>query len=179
MHLLRISTGIIAIAALSGCASAPPAVESVPAPSSNDRAAAVAAAGTPVRWQGNFQATQQRTGMAAPTSQNKTTGSIFLAQAGADRARVRITLSTDLRNVSQMQWGIVPGRCGSVALPLVALQRFPVIEIGGNSRGELDMEMPLTLPTSGSYHANVYNGGTQLNNVVSCANLAMSGGNRG
>ena len=176
MHLRRISTGILTFAALAACSSAPPPVTTAPAPStaSNDRAAAIAAAGTPTRWQGTFQPTQQRTAMAAPTSQNKTTGSIFLAQAGPDRARVRITISTDIRNASQMQWAIVPGRCGSGALPIVAVQRFPVIEIGGNSRGELDMEMPLTLPTSGAYHANVYNGGTQLNNVVTCANLSMS-----
>lgn len=176
MHLRRISTGILTFAALAACSSAPPPVTTAPAPStaSNDRAAAMAAAGTPTRWQGTFQPTQQRTAMAAPTSQNKTTGSIFLAQAGPDRTRVRLTISTDLRNASQMQWAIVSGRCGSGALPIVPVQRFPVIEIGGNSRGELDMEMPLTLPTSGSYHANVYNGGTQLNNVVTCANLAMS-----
>lgn len=179
MHLLRISTRILAVAALAGCASASPPVAGSPAPSTNDRAAVLAAAGTPARWQGNFQATQQRTGMAAPTSQNKTTGSIFLSPAGSDRTRVRLTISTDLRNASQLQWGIVPGRCGSAALPIVAVQRFPAIEISGNNRGELDIEMPLTLPTSGSYHANIYNGGTQLNNVVSCANLTMSGGNRG
>lgn len=171
MHLRRISTGILTFAALTGCASAPPAVE--PAPSPNDRAAAMSAAGTPTRWQGNLQPTQQRTAMAAPTSQNKTTGTVFLASAGADRTRARITVSTDVRNASQMQWALVSGRCGSGALPVVGLQRFPIIEIGGNSRGELDMEMPLTLPTSGSYHVNIYNGGTQLNNVVSCANLSM------
>jgi len=174
MHLRHIGTAILASAALAGCASAPPAVESAPPAASNDRAAAMSAAGTPTRWQGNFQPTQQRTGMAAPTSQNKTTGSIFLAQAGPDRTRVRITVATDLRNASQMQWAIVSGRCGSGALPIVSVQRFPVIEIGGGNRGELDMEMPLTLPTSGSFHANVYNGGTQLNNVVTCANLSMS-----
>jgi len=113
--------------------------------------------------------------MAAPTSQNKTTGSVFLSQAGSNRTRARVTVSTDVRNASQMQWALVPGRCGSGALPMVALQRFPVIEIGSNNRGEIDMEMPLTLPTSGSYHVNIYNGGTQLNNVVSCANLIKQG----
>ncbi len=113
--------------------------------------------------------------MAAPTSQNKTTGSVFLSQAGSNRTRARVTVSTDVRNASQMQWALVPGRCGSGALPMAGVERFPVIEIGSNNRGELDMEMPLTLPTSGSYHVNIYNGGTQLNNVVSCANLTKQG----
>lgn len=172
MHLRRISTGILTIAAIAGCASTPPAVDS-PAASSNDRAAAISAAGTPTRWQTMLQATQQRTAMAAPTAQQKTTGSVFLSEAGANRTRVRMTVSTDVRNASQMLWAIVPGRCGSGSMPIAGVQTFPVIEIGNNGRGELDMEIPITLPTTGTYHVNVYNGGSQLNNVVSCGNLTV------
>lgn len=174
MHLLHIGTGVLVLAGLSGCASTPPVV-SAPAPS-NDRAAVLAAAGTPTRWQATLQPTQGRTAMAAPTSQNKTTGSVFLSAAGADRTRVRLTVSTHLANASALLWAIVPGSCGSGAQPIVGVQRFPVIEIGGNNRGELDMEMSLELPTSGSYHVNVYNGGTQLNNVITCGNLRRQGG---
>lgn len=172
MHLRRISTGILTIAAVAGCASAPPAVEA-PGTSSNDRAAAMSAAGTPTRWQTMLQATQQRTAMAAPTAQQKTTGSVFLSEAGANRTRVRMTVSTDVRNASQMLWAIVPGRCGAGSMPIAGVQTFPVIEIGNNGRGELDMEIPITLPTTGTYHVNVYNGGIQLNNVVSCGNLTV------
>lgn len=173
MHLRRISTGILAIAAVTGCASAPAAVETAPQASTGDRAAVIAAAGTPTRWQGTFQATQQRTGMAAPTSQNKTTGSIFLAQAGASRTRIRLVVSTPIANATSLQWALAPGRCGSGSMPLTGVERFPVIEISNNGRGELDMEIPLTLPTSGTIHANVFiGGGQQLNNVIACANLS-------
>lgn len=109
--------------------------------------------------------------MAAPTSQNKTTGSIFLAQAGQSRTRIRLNISTPATNSTALQWAIVPGRCGSGGIPITGVERFPVIEISNSGRGELDMEIPLTLPTTGTYHANVYRGGTQLNNVVTCANL--------
>lgn len=169
MHLRRISTGILTFAALSGCASTPPAVES--GPQSNDRAAAIAAAGTPTRWQGTLQATQQRTGMAAPTSQNKATGNVYLTQAGSDRTRVRLIVSTPISSATALQWAILPGRCGTGSLPIAVVERFPVIEISNNGRGELDMEMQLTLPTSGAFHVNVYSGGTQLNHVITCANL--------
>ncbi|MCR4340211.1 MAG: hypothetical protein NUW01_10050 [Gemmatimonadaceae bacterium] len=176
MHLRRISTGILAIAAIAGCASTPPAVESAPQPATNDRAATIAAAGTPTRWQGTFQPIQQRTGMAAPTSQNKTSGSIFLAQAGPSRTRIRLVVSTPIANATSLQWALVPGRCGSGSMPLTGVERFPVIEISNNGRGELDMEISLTLPTSGSLHADVYVGaGTQLNNVIACANLSKQG----
>jgi|GEM_PF-727893 len=174
MHLRRISTGIFALAAATGCASTPPAVESAPAASSNDRAAAISSAGTPTRWQGTFQPTQQRTGMAAPTSQNKTTGSIFLAQAGPSRTRIRLVVSTPIANATALQWALAPNRCGSGSMPITGVERFPVIEISNNGRGELDMEIPLTLPASGSLHANIYTGGgTQLNNVIACANLSL------
>lgn len=169
MRLPRIGTIAFGLAA-TGCA-APPAVATAPAPVSNDRAAVIAAAGTPTRWQGSFQPIQQRTGMAAPTSQNKTTGSIFLAQAGPTRTRIRLTVSTPLSHATALQWALAPGRCGSGTLPVTSVERFPVIEISNNGRGELDMEISLTLPTTGSLHANVYLGGQQLNNVIACANL--------
>lgn len=128
--------------------------------------------GTPTRWQGTLQATQQRTGMAAPTSQNKTTGSVSLTEVGPERTRVRMIVSTPVSSVSALQWAILPGRCGSGTLPIAVVSSFPAIEISNNGRGELDMEIPLALPTSGTFHVNVYRGGTQLNNVITCANLS-------
>lgn len=115
--------------------------------------------------------------MAAPTSQNKTTGTIFLSPAGPSRTRIRLIVNTPIiANTTVLQWAISPGRCGSGTLPITGVERFPVIEISNSGRGELDMEMPLTMPVTGSFHANVYNaGGNQLNNVIACANLTRQG----
>lgn len=126
----------------------------------------------PTRWQGTLQATQGRTGMAAPTAQNKTTGSVSLTETGPDRTRVRMIVSTPLSASTALEWAILPGRCGSGTLPIAVVSRFPAIEISNNGRGELDQEIQLALPTSGTFHVNVYRGGTQLNNVITCANLS-------
>lgn len=174
MHRLHLTAAVLAVAALSGCASAPPPVD--PGANSGDRAAVLGSAATTIRWSGTLQPTQQRTGMAAPTSQNKAYGSVFLAQIGPSRTRVRLNVSTPIQSSRVLQWALHTGRCGSGSLPIVSVERFPVIEIGTSGRGDLDAEMPLSLPETGTFHVNVYLGGQQLNNVLTCANLRREGG---
>lgn len=169
MNLLRIGTAVFAISAVSACASTP-AVES--APQSSDATPASVAGDAPVSWRGTLQATQQRTGNAVPTSQHKSTGTISLTQTSPGRTRVRLVVSTPIASSTALQWAIAPGRCGSGNMAIAVVSSFPVVEISNNGRGELDMTMQLDLPTSGSFHANVFSGGTQLNNVITCANLA-------
>jgi hypothetical protein len=171
MHRLHVTAAVFAIAGLWGCASAPPTVE--PA---GDRATTLGSATTTIRWSGTLQPTQQRTGMAAPTSQNKAYGSVFLAQIGPARTRIRLNVSTPIQSSGVLQWAMHTGRCGSGTLPIVGIERFPVIEVGTSGRGELDAEMPLSLPETGRFHVNVYVGGQQLNNVLTCANLRREGG---
>jgi len=171
MHLHRISMPLLVFAALSGSASVRAAGQTTPAPPPNDRAAAMAAAGSPIRWQAMLQATHQRTAIVAPMIRNRTTGTIFIAQAGAERARVRLAVSTTRHDGSPLQWAIVPGRCGSNMMPITSVERFPILDIGADGRGELDMELALTMPATGQFHVNVYRGGTQLNNVLTCGNL--------
>lgn len=114
--------------------------------------------------------------MAAPTSQNKAYGTVHLSQAGPGRTRVRLTVSSPIQNSTTLQWAIHTNRCGSGTLPIVGVERFQVIEVGTSGRGELDAEMPLTLPETGTFHVNVYLGGQQLNNVLTCGNLRRDGG---
>ena len=46
-----------------------------------------------------------------------------------------------------------------------------MIEVASNGRAQLDDELALQLPASGDYHVNVYLGGQNLDNVITCANL--------
>lgn len=162
----------LTVAIASACASPSPVAGPAPEPST----VALPMTG-PLRWSGTLQPVQQRTGMAAPTSQNKAYGTVFLAAAGPERTRVRVTVSTPITsaaggNPSSLAWGIHPGRCGSGSLPLVGIERFPPIELTGAGRGELDAEMAFRLPESGSYHVNVFWGRRSgLQDVMTCANL--------
>jgi hypothetical protein len=59
----------------------------------------------------------------------------------------------------------------------MAIEHFPVIEIGGNGRGEVDTDMALRLPVLGTYHVNVYwTGRGGLADVMTCANLKREDG---
>jgi len=115
---------------------------------------------------------QQQSGGLGPTGQNKAFGTVRLASRGAQRTAISLTVSTPLSSSASLNWAVLPGRCGTGALPLVGIERFPVIEIGNNGRGQLDAEMSLELPANGTYHVNIYWAtGQQLSDVMTCANL--------
>jgi len=107
-----------------------------------------------------------------PTGQNKAFGTVKLSSKGANRTAISISVSTPLSNAASLNWALLPGRCGAGSLPLVGVERFPVIEVGNNGRGQLEGDMSLELPQSGSYHVNIYwASGTQISDVMTCANL--------
>jgi hypothetical protein len=153
---------------IAACATAKPAETGTTAAPS----ASVSAAGKTIRWSGTLQPTQQVTGGLGPTGQNKTFGTVTLTSKGSERMAAEISLSTPLQSSTSLNWAILPGRCGTGSLPLAAVERFPVIDVGNNGRGQLHAEMALALPESGAFHVNVYwGGGQQLSDVMTCANL--------
>jgi hypothetical protein len=128
-------------------------------------------------WTGSLQPTQERTGAAVPTKQQKAYGTVRLQPTSRDlnRTSVSIVISTPLQEPSELRWAIVPGRCGSGALPMVGHEHFPVLEVSSNGRGQLTTEIPFAMPYDGSYHVNVYRGTVQMENVLTCANLRRAG----
>lgn len=115
---------------------------------------------------------QQQTGGLGPTGQNKAFGTVTLSSKGSERTVVSISVSTPLQNSTALPWAILPGRCGTGSLPLAGLERFQLIDVSANGRGQLSTEMALALPESGTFHVNIYWGtGQQLSDVMTCANL--------
>lgn len=128
-------------------------------------------------WSGSLQPTQQRTGGLAVTGQNKAFGqvSIMPAEGNLRRMRVRLNVAVPTNSSTTYRWAVLPDRCGSGQLPLLGFEQFPLLDISTNGRGQVEAELPLELTASGSYHVNVYSGGQQLDNVVTCANLRYGG----
>ena len=155
---------------LAACATAKPVDDAgAPAPTAS---VSSGSSGAPIRWTGSLQPMQQRSGGLGPTGQNKAFGNVSLSSKGSDRTAISISLSTPLQGSAALSWAILPGRCGSGALPIVGIERFPAIDVGNNGRAQLDTEMALELPTNGAYHVNIYwAGGQQLSDVMTCANL--------
>lgn len=128
------------------------------------------------RWAGNFQPTQQRTGGIQVTGQNRAFGTVTMTKAEGRLERMRVSLVVAVpTNVStQLRWALLPGRCGSGSLPLIGFDQFPLLEVSTNGRAQLETDLPLVLSANSSYHVNAYVGGSQLDNVVTCANLRFT-----
>lgn len=160
------------VLALAACASAKTTDSTGAAPSTS---VSTSPAGGTIRWTGSLQPIQQASGGLGPTGQNKAFGTVTLSSKGTERTAISITVSTPLSSSTTLRWGILPGQCGTGSLPIVGIERFPQIDVGNNGRGQLNAEMALSLPTSGSYHVNIYwANGQQLSDVMTCANLRKS-----
>jgi hypothetical protein len=144
-----------------GCASSPSAANESAAPPSSSG------------WVGTFQPTQERTGVLAPTRLQQAGGTVRLRQSVRDpqRTTVALAVSTALQEPTALRWAVLPGRCGAGSLPLLSFEQFPPLDVTSSGRGQLEIDVPIVLPESGSYHVNVYHGGTQITNVLTCATL--------
>jgi hypothetical protein len=128
-------------------------------------------------WSGNLQPTQQRTGGLAVTGQTKAFGQVSISRAPGrlQRMHVKLTVSVPSQGAASYRWAVLPDRCGAGSLPLIGFDQFPLIDVSTNGRGQVDADLPLELTANGTYHVNVYDGGQQLDNVVTCANLRFGG----
>lgn len=123
---------------------------------------------------GSFTPVQVRSSGVSMRTQSRIYGTVDLTdiEGTSPRSRVRLTFTSQTGGTSYTaQWALLQGRCGAGSLPIIAIDNFPMIEIGSNGRAQLDAEIAVGVPTSGEYHVNVYVGGQQLDNVITCANL--------
>jgi len=124
-------------------------------------------------WSGPLQPTQQRTGGLNVTGQIKAFGNVTISasEGSLQRQHVYLTVAVPTTLSQQLRWAVLSGRCGNGDLALIGYDAFPLIDISSNGRGQVEADLPLNLDAEGSYHVNVYNGGQQLENVLTCANL--------
>lgn len=128
------------------------------------------------RWTGNLNPTTQRTGVLAPPGQSRAFGTVEVTPGprGPERVRVRITLSAPTENRT-LNWALLPGRCGTPQLPLLAIDQFPPIQINANGRGQTDVVIPVAFPGDGELQLAVYWGrGDDVGDIMTCANLRRS-----
>jgi hypothetical protein len=85
--------------------------------------------------------------------------------------RVRITLSTGDRAVSDMEWSISPGRCGTKLQLILPPASMPPLEVRSGGTADVQYEGVINLTPQMSYHVPVFQGGHSQQNMVACANL--------
>jgi hypothetical protein len=170
------NSALAALGALSMLAACSSATQSGAAASTSSTSRANNAA--TLRWSGSFAQSQQQTGDLAPRSTNKVYGNVSLTRPRDDQSSVhaKVTLSTPLGESRLLHWAILDGSCGSNTLPLLAIEQFPQINITNNGRGQIDVDLPLTLMPTGSYHVDVYwTTGHDHGDLMTCANLRLDG----
>src|SRR5687768_6241529 len=123
MHPQR-AISALAFAALVCSGSSLPAQTTAPV----DSTRAVEAAAKPMRWQAPLRAIRQTSGSHVSLLRGQTTGNVYLVATAPDRVRAQITLSTPFNDPVSLQWAVVRGRCGDNTLPIVPIERFPVIQ---------------------------------------------------
>ena len=135
---------------------------------------------SPRAWTGRFQQQQQRASGVGPTSKNRAFGSVKLAPKAGDakRTRVEIDLNAPVQAGASMAWSVYPGRCGSgsgLGMPLVATSSLPMLEAIRSGSASLATDVAFELPTSGTYHLNIFWGisSSDLADVLTCANLRL------
>jgi hypothetical protein len=157
--------------ALVACASAPAAK---PDPTS-DSGRTDALLALTNRWTGTLNPTQGRTAAVAATTRQKAFGTVELTVLPnrPTFTHVRLSVTVPIEpGLNNLGWGIHPGNCGSGTPPVIAPGMFPMMVVSTNGGASLDDNIPFQLPESGNYHLNVFRGGgTQLNDVITCADL--------
>lgn len=136
-----------------------------------------------MRWTGTLQPTKQYAGVGRQAARHAVHGRVRLTPSAVDteRTHVALSLSAPGHTASTLRWAVVPGRCGSSALPLLAYDQFPLLDVGSASNAQMEIVLPLRLEPGTAYHVNVYVVEraperrqrllTQPQLVVSCANV--------
>lgn len=127
------------------------------------------------RWSGMIQPTYQNSGATAASRRTNIDGTVDLVadKDYTSRTKVDITLGTPVTN-STVSWALVPDRCGTGGVPVLPVDAFTPIEVGPSGRGEVSVIIPFELPTSGTYHVDIYEGArATLADVQACAELRI------
>lgn len=126
-------------------------------------------------WTGSIQPTNQNSGEATASRRTMINGDVSMVadKDYPERTEVHITLGTPTTN-SSVSWALVPERCGTGGVPVLPVSSFSPIDVGPSGRGEVTVGIPFTLPTSGAYHINIYEGQrAELADVQACAELTL------
>lgn len=164
------AVGATAFGMLTGCAQSTP-VETAPTPSASADKLASARA----QWTANLQSVTQNRGQVAQTTRDRSYGTASWTRGAAASLSSVNLVFTYTGQERTLAWAILPGSCGSPALPIIPMSNFPELNIGGGGRAQVTTSLPLELPASGAHHVAIYRdrrGGADA--LIACGNLRFS-----
>lgn len=167
-HLL--SAGLV-MACLADCASVPPVGS--PTQSTDDQSPNVYP--TMKRWVGSLNPTRSYNASAVATERQNAYGRVELTVSPASVTLTHVALKVSVPNqpgLDMAGWAVAEGRCGSGNPPVLSPSAFQPIPLNANGQGSIDVTIPFVIPDKSIFHVSVFRGsGTQLTNVLSCADL--------
>ncbi len=136
----------------------------------------VSAAGGSARWTANIQSVTQSRGDVVQSTRDRSYGSGTWSVGDAAALSKVDLVFTYAGQEKFLAWSILPGNCGTGALPILATANFPEINVGGGGRGQVSASLPVALPTGGTYHLDIYRDRRQgPDALVACGNLRYNG----
>lgn len=170
-RLFVAAVGAGTLALLAACAQSTP-VEGAPSPS----VSASGSTGAGARWAANIQSVTQNTGSVQAASRDRSYGSATWTHGAAASLSNLNLVFTYTGQERTLAWAILPGSCGTPALPVAPMSSFPELNVGGGGRAQVSTSLPLQLPSTGTYHIDIYRdrrGGTDA--LIACGNLRYAG----
>jgi hypothetical protein len=130
-----------------------------------------------LQWSGRFRSQVTHDAHLAPNPvRHEASGSVRIDAPSPGQTHVSLDLSLpEQTDPVRLYWAVVQGSCGSNALPLLTVSQFPQIPIN-SSRGTLDANLAVPMPTAGTWHVNVFGpntAGSDESDVISCADLTL------
>ncbi len=165
--LVPLSAGALAVLA---CAPKPP-VEGGAEPVRTSAAAPAAS------WTANLQAVTQSRSDVAQSSRSRSYGSATMSRAESNNLTRVSVVFNHTGSDRYLNWAVFAGTCGTPSLPVIPINNFPELQIGGGGRAQTTADLPFEFPTQGTYHINIYRERQQnLAGLLACGNLRVSGG---
>ena len=127
------------------------------------------------RWSGRIASVTQNRGDVAQSTRDNSYGSADWTRGnGPTLSTVNLTFTYSGAG-RELNWALIAGSCGIANLPLIPMANFPGLNIGGGNRAQVTASLPLELPSTGTYHIDIYtsrSGGAE--SLVACGNLRYS-----
>jgi hypothetical protein len=170
MEIRQYLTAALATTALVACSSAPAAVNTTPLPTTSTSTAVAPT----TRMTGTFTPMQSYSGTVSGGQRQNAYGTVELTVApnNDQYTHVRLTVTVPPQRTDNLGWAIHTGGCSADSPPVMAPGLFPLLTLNNSVRASFDDDIPFALPSSGTYHVNVFRaGGTQQSDAITCAEL--------
>jgi hypothetical protein len=98
-------------------------------------------------------------------------GTAWMASVGASQTRVYVSIANAAPGGNH-PWHVHIGQCGANGDVLGPASAYPPLHVNGDGTASATANLPIAMPTSGSYYINVHASADNMGTIIACGNLA-------